>query len=55
MMFNNTKCNVLHLGCGNPHYQYKLEDVRMEHSAAKKALGVLEDGRAGHTAKLKRT
>jgi len=24
MMFNRTKCKVLHLGCGNAHYQYQL-------------------------------
>ena len=45
MMFNNTKCNVLHLGCGNPHYQYKLENVRIKYIPAKKDLGVLVDGK----------
>ena len=26
MRFSKSKCNVLHLGCGNPHYQYKLRN-----------------------------
>lgn len=24
MRFNKCKCKILHLGQGNPHYQYKL-------------------------------
>ena len=39
MTFNKSKCKVLHLSHGNPHYQYKLGDVRMEHSPAEKDLG----------------
>ena len=31
----------LQLGHGKPHYQYRLEDVRMEYSPVKKDLGVL--------------
>ena len=34
----------LHLGHGNPCYQYKLGGVGMEHSSAKKDLGVLVGG-----------
>jgi len=44
MTFNKAKCKALHPGCGNLHYQYKLGDVRMEHSAAEMDLGVLVDG-----------
>jgi len=33
----------LPLGCGNVRYQKKLGDERMEHSPAKKDLGVLMD------------
>ena len=39
------RCKVLHLGHGNTHYQYKLGDVRIEHSSAKKDLGVQVDGK----------
>ena len=33
--FHKAKCKVLQLGRGNPHYQYKLWDVRIEHSPTK--------------------
>jgi len=42
---NKSKCKALHLRHGNPHCQYKLEDVRIEHNPAKKDLGVLVDGK----------
>ena len=37
MRFNKSKSKVLHLGHGNPHYQYKLGDARMEQSCAERA------------------
>ena len=41
MRFDRSKCKVLHWGHGIPHYEYKLGDVRMEHSPAEKDSGVL--------------
>jgi len=44
MMSNKAKCKLLHLGHSNPAYQYKLGNVRIERSPAKKDLGVQVDG-----------
>jgi len=42
---SKAKWKVLYLDQGNPHYQYKLGDERIEHSPAEKDLGVFVDGK----------
>ncbi|KAJ7417635.1 putative aarF domain-containing protein kinase 1 [Willisornis vidua] len=49
LRFIKTKNKVLHLGQGNPWYQYRLGDEEIKSSHAEKAFGVLVDERLDMT------
>lgn len=41
---NRDKTGIVHLGCGNPRFRYRLEEKKLENSPAERELGVLADG-----------
>ncbi|KAK4830941.1 hypothetical protein QYF61_014314 [Mycteria americana] len=43
--FMKAKCKVLHLGQGNPQYQYRQRDEWIENRPVEKDLGILVDGK----------
>ena len=39
MRFNKSKCNIMHLGCGNPCYQHTLGEERLSTALPKRTWG----------------
>lgn len=44
MKFDKSKCDILHMGWGNPGYMYRLRDKMLESSPTKRVLRVLVNG-----------
>jgi len=44
MKFNRSKCQILHLGQGNPGYTCRMRDKRLERNPSGRVLGVLVVG-----------
>jgi len=45
MKFSKAKCNILHLGWGNPKHRYRLGGQCLESRPVEKDLGVSDDER----------
>jgi len=45
MIFNKSKCRIVHLRWGDPAYTYKLGYKRLESNSTERDLGVWVDGR----------
>jgi len=45
MKLCNSKCQILHLGWGNPGYMYGLENERLESSPMERDLEIVDDSK----------
>lgn len=57
MLFNSSKCKVMHIGKGNPNYDYFINNVKLTEVSEEKDLGViigpLFKKLGGHTTSLR--